>query len=150
MIEPDPRRNNGPFQDANEALKQFAATTFGIPQTTPTERLLDLVLGEALLMTDTEPSDFELDYTKTSHEQHADAIQIQIFAAWIIRAHLAGIEKGRSELKVDLETGEVAGEQDETDYLLSDPANAAHLRKGIAELNAGRGVVRDPFEQAVE
>jgi antitoxin YefM len=27
----------------------------------------------------------------------------------------------------------------ETDYLLSNPANAAHLRRGIAELAAGRG-----------
>lgn len=33
---------------------------------------------------------------------------------------------------------------DETDYLLSNPANARILEESIAELNAGRGIERDP------
>jgi hypothetical protein len=33
---------------------------------------------------------------------------------------------------------------DETRYLLSSPRNAKLLRKGIAELNAGKGVQFDP------
>jgi antitoxin YefM len=31
----------------------------------------------------------------------------------------------------------------ETEYLLSNPAMAAHLRRGIAELNAGHGEVHE-------
>ena len=31
----------------------------------------------------------------------------------------------------------------ESDYLLSNPANAAHLRKSVAELNDGRGEVHE-------
>jgi antitoxin YefM len=31
----------------------------------------------------------------------------------------------------------------ETQYLLSDPANAAFLRRGIEELNAGRGEIHE-------
>jgi PHD/YefM family antitoxin component YafN of YafNO toxin-antitoxin module len=34
----------------------------------------------------------------------------------------------------------------ETDYLLSNPANAAHLRKSVAELNDGRGEVHELIE----
>ena len=34
----------------------------------------------------------------------------------------------------------------ETEYLLASPANARHLRKSIAELNAGKGIVRELIE----
>jgi antitoxin YefM len=34
----------------------------------------------------------------------------------------------------------------ETEYLLASPANARHLRKSIAELNAGKGVERELIE----
>lgn len=34
----------------------------------------------------------------------------------------------------------------ETEYLLASPANARHLRKSIAELDAGKGVERDLIE----
>jgi antitoxin YefM len=34
----------------------------------------------------------------------------------------------------------------ETNYLLSSPANAAHLRKGVTELNEGRGEVHELIE----
>jgi antitoxin YefM len=35
---------------------------------------------------------------------------------------------------------------DETAYLLSNPANAAHLKEAIAQLNAGLGKVHSLFE----
>lgn len=35
---------------------------------------------------------------------------------------------------------------DETDYLLSNPVNAKRLMDSIAELDAGRGIVRDLIE----
>ena len=34
----------------------------------------------------------------------------------------------------------------ETDYLMRSPANAERLRKSIAELDAGKGLVRDLIE----
>jgi antitoxin YefM len=36
----------------------------------------------------------------------------------------------------------------ETEYLLASPANARHLRKSTAELNAGKGVERELIEPA--
>ncbi len=36
---------------------------------------------------------------------------------------------------------------DETTYLLSSPANRADLMQSIADLNAGKGVIRDLIEE---
>ncbi|OJF11080.1 type II toxin-antitoxin system Phd/YefM family antitoxin [Couchioplanes caeruleus] len=42
------------------------------------------------------------------------------------------------------------GEMDETDYLLSSPANAERLRRSIEDLNAGRGITFDSVEDMIQ
>ncbi len=84
MAEPDPRRDIGPYESEEQILKQFAATTYGIPGSR--KELCGIVLREALLLAGVQPSEFEL--------RHADAhwidpVMAQILAGWLIRARLA-------------------------------------------------------------
>jgi antitoxin YefM len=52
--------------------------------------------------------------------------------------------KGRPVVIISLEDYD---SMDETAYLLSSPNNARRLREAIAELNAGKGIVRDLIEE---
>ena len=52
--------------------------------------------------------------------------------------------KGKPVVMVSLEDW---ASMDETTYLLSSPANARRSSQSIAELNAGKGVVRDLIEE---
>lgn len=102
MTEPSPFRDNGPYADAVQAMKQFNAVTFGLPEGTNPIRLLDLVLGEALMMSGAWPSDFEVDYVKAFNEQVGlDPVATQILAAWLVRAYRAGYGKGRNSAEMD-------------------------------------------------
>lgn len=114
MTEPDPRRDNGPYADIVQALKQFSATTYGLPARTMTSvQMLDLVMGEALLMTEVNASDFETEYVKEFNEQNGlDPVVTQILSAWLMRAYLAGFKQGKQSWEVELGTGHVGpGEQ---------------------------------------
>jgi antitoxin YefM len=76
-----------------------------------------------------------------------------------LRAHLAKhldkLEQDRTELVVTRQNrepvvimplAELEGLR-ETLHLLSSPANAEHLRRSIAQLNAGKGAERDLIEK---
>lgn len=52
--------------------------------------------------------------------------------------------KGRPVVVLSLED---YAQMDETTYLLASPANRAELLKSIAQLDAGKGVVRDLIEE---
>jgi antitoxin YefM len=52
--------------------------------------------------------------------------------------------KGRPVVMVSLEDW---ASMDETTYLLSSPANRRQLLEAIAELNAGKGIVRELIEE---
>jgi antitoxin YefM len=52
--------------------------------------------------------------------------------------------KGRPVVMVSLEDW---ASMDETTYLLSSPANRAELLASIADLNAGKGVIRDLIDE---
>ena len=52
-------------------------------------------------------------------------------------------QKGKPVVMISLDTW---NSMEETNYLLSSPVNAERLRRGIAELNAGKGVERDLIE----
>lgn len=97
--EPSPLRNVGPYSSADEILRQYNAAIFGIPADQMTMlRLLDMVTGEALLISDVQPSEFEMDFFRFwAEESGMDPMVAQLMASWIIRAHVAGIEKGRAQ-----------------------------------------------------
>lgn len=95
--EPDPMRNLGPYLNADEVIRQFNAATFGIPYINFLQ-MMDLVIGESLLLGEVNPSEFEADFFRTwAEEQNMEPMVAQIIGTWILRAHLAGIEKGRAE-----------------------------------------------------
>lgn len=95
--EPSPIRDNGPYRNADQAMKQFAAQTFGIPG--PDRVHIGLVIREALLLTGLDlGTAFELDYLgEYLRANRLDPVFAQIIAGWIIRAHLSGMDKGRNK-----------------------------------------------------
>ena len=68
-----------------------------------------------------------------------------------LAAHLDEVEKSRAPLFVTRSKGKafvvISGEEyesmAETLHLMSNPVNAAHIRASIAELEAGRVVIKD-------
>jgi len=72
-----------------------------------------------------------------------------------LATHLDGVVDSRAPLLVTRKGGRsvvVISEEEwrgmeETLYLMSNPRNAEHLLKGIAELDAGKGVERDLIER---
>lgn len=91
MNEPNPVRDNGPFLDASQVLKQYAAQTHGMPF--GNDVLTFQLVQEALLLAGVKPSEFEIRYFRESNDHHYDPVLAQIFAGWIIRACIAGAEK---------------------------------------------------------
>lgn len=87
-------RDNGPYPDQAAARAQFAALAHGIP--TPTtgdlSAVCSLVLGEALLMAGVDVSDFETDQ-RDSIARQLDPHTVQVIAGWLVRAHLAGVNR---------------------------------------------------------
>jgi hypothetical protein len=93
MSEPTPIRDNGPYDSAEQAIKQFLAQTHGIPGTP--DELSGVVLREALLLAKVDlGAFFELEYMSTFLKAAwGDPVMAQIIAGWIIRAHIAGRDK---------------------------------------------------------
>lgn len=89
--EPSPIRDLGPYDSEERALRQVERTTFGIP--TGGFRVFDIVLGEALFMTNADPSEFETDRLigeLEGEDGKVDTATIQILASWLLRAYLSG------------------------------------------------------------
>ncbi len=97
MTEPDPRRDVGPYPDVAAALKQFAATTYGIPGSTVDHSRV--VIREALMLGRVELGGYtEVEYLDKYLDLHgADPIMVQIIAGWIVRAHLAGQQMAQKQ-----------------------------------------------------
>ncbi len=89
--EPSPIRDNGPFDNPDQALKQYAAQTHGMPFSNGV--LSFQVIQEALLLTGADPSMFEIQYLREHNDRTYDSIQAMIVASLIMRAHLAGSKK---------------------------------------------------------
>lgn len=98
MTEPDPRRNIGPYEDADAAMKQFAATSYAIEEIFSNEQLCGIVIREGLLGSGTDLSPFEQDYLKAYLKEYYDPIFAQLIQGWIIRAHIAGVDKGSNKV----------------------------------------------------
>lgn len=96
-MEPDPRRNNGPFDGPDAAMKQYAATTFRLPGSS--SELGATVIREALLMAKVDLGNgFELGWLDAmAKANQLDPLTCQLIGGWIIRAHLAGIENGQNK-----------------------------------------------------
>ncbi len=89
VAEPSPIRDNGPYAGPDQALKQYAAVTHGIPGTS--DQMCAMIVREALLMTGVGVSNsFEIDYLDAFMERHADPIMAQIITGWIIRSYMLG------------------------------------------------------------
>jgi hypothetical protein len=88
-----PIRDNGPYDSAEQAIKQFLAQTHGIPGTP--DELSGVVLREALLLAKVDlGAFFELEYMSVFLKAAwGDPVMAQIIAGWIIRAHIAGRDK---------------------------------------------------------
>lgn len=96
MTEPDPRRDIGPYDGPDAALKQYAVTGYGMPPWA-NEQLCGLVIREAMSGAGAAASEFELDYLNTFMREHHDPILAQLIQGWIIRAHIAGVDRGRNK-----------------------------------------------------
>jgi hypothetical protein len=94
MSEPTPHRDNGPFLTLDQALKQFAAQTYGVPG--DTADLCALVVREATVITGVNMSPAEMDYLGAFMDRHADPIFAQMLAGWMVRASLTGMERGQN------------------------------------------------------
>lgn len=105
--EPSPFRDNGPYTDVEQAMRQFNAATFGIGNVMNLVQMLDLVLGEAVLMAVGDASEFETDHIREVNWKGVglDPVATQILAAWLIRAHLAGYRKGKASWETALKSG---------------------------------------------
>lgn len=96
-VDGNPVRDNGPFVDAAQARAQFDAAATGMPaHATVTTLAAQMVIGEALLMTDVFPSGYESDeLVRMAVELPVESIQV--IAGWVIRAWLAGRESVASK-----------------------------------------------------
>lgn len=91
-----PWRDNGPYADEAQALRQVGRSTSGIEPNRFRE--VDAILGEALALACVEPSEFEMDRVlQELEDEHGrvDAAALQVIAGWVIRAHIAGVRGQR-------------------------------------------------------
>lgn len=95
-MEPDFQRDIGPYDNAGKALRQYAATGFNL-EYVGNEQLCGMVIREGWVMSGVRASPFEMEYLNAYLHEHYDPVFAQLVQAWIIRAHLAGIEKGQNK-----------------------------------------------------
>jgi DNA-binding transcriptional MocR family regulator len=89
-VEPDPRRDIGPYPSSEAATAQFDAVAFGTPEAQGDRHFVcGLVLAEALLMGYVTTSEFE-DQVRVRLADLLTPEDIQVINGWIVRAHLAG------------------------------------------------------------
>lgn len=92
--EPTPVRDNGPYTSPAQAMDQFEAVTFGIGGEEQEHCML--VLKEALMLADVDPSEFEEAWLFHGPDGfEVNPILAQVIAGWVLRSHLAGYRKSR-------------------------------------------------------
>jgi len=104
----NPIRDNGPYQDRDQAMAQHAAAAHGMPDP-------DAYTGhvaEAVLLAGVTLTPYEADQLHhLAVNGHVDQATLQVIAGWIIRGHLAGRDQERTRVSAALarDLGIVAG-----------------------------------------
>src|SRR5689334_14607722 len=91
--EPTWRRDVGPYESAEQARAQVAATTYGIPAAAAAPGFAgEMVLMEALLLAGVQVAGWE-DTVRADLVRMIAPETAQVIAGWLLRAHLVGREQ---------------------------------------------------------
>lgn len=88
--EPTPHRDNGPYQSSDQAMEQYEAVTYGVPGGSQTRMIM--AMREALLIAGVKLPEYEISVVTTISARVQPDVA-QVIAGWIMRAHLAGLER---------------------------------------------------------
>lgn len=87
--EPTPWRDNGPYETAGQARKQFSAATHGTDAVMTQHDQVHIVIREALMIAGVTPSIYEAQWLADAcGDGQIGVEQAQIIAGWLIRARL--------------------------------------------------------------